>query len=111
VTPRQDLARLTYAADRDIDKMYAPLSDAIGPIVRKRAVDGKITQEARVVILRDVDTLLDTVFPERRGAPSKLQALIEARASQGAFLPVQDAVAVMRRHVPDELRKRMGDSE
>ena len=109
MTPRRDLARLTYAADRDIDREFAPLSDAIGPIVRKRAVDGKITQEGRVFILRDIDKLLDDVFPKRRGAPSKLQALIEARASEAAFLPVQDAVAVMRRHVPKLLLEKMGD--
>src|SRR5690242_4910150 len=102
--PRRDLARLTYAADKDIDALYAPLSEQIGTIVRSRPVDGKITQEARTLILRDVEGLLDQVFPKRRGAPSKLQALIEARASQAAFLPVRDAVAVMRRHVPDELR-------
>src|SRR5690349_24730824 len=107
--PRRDLARLTYAADKDIDAIYAPLSEQIGTIVRSRAVDGKITPEARTLILRDVDKLLDTALPKRRGAPSRLQALIEARASQAAFLPVRDAVAFMRRHVPKPLRKRMGD--
>jgi hypothetical protein len=110
-TPRRDLARATYLADREIDKLWAPLSDAIGAIVRKRAVDGKITQEARVLALRDIDKLLDRVFPKQRGGPSVLQAMIERRAAAAAFLPVADAVATMRRHVPDDLRKRMGDSE
>jgi hypothetical protein len=108
-TPRRDLARATYLADKEIDALWAPLSDAIGTIVRNRAVDGKITQEARALALRDVDKLLDRVFPKQRGGSSVLQAMIERRAAAAAFLPVADAVAVMRRHVPDELRRRMGD--
>jgi hypothetical protein len=107
--PRRDLARATYQADKEIDALFAPLSDAIGTIIRKRAVDGKITQEARVLALRDIDKLLDRVFPKQRGGPSVLQAMIERRAAAAAFLPVAEAVATMRRHVPDELRKRMGD--
>jgi hypothetical protein len=33
------------------------------------------------------------------------------QGEQAAFLPVAEAVAMMRRHVPGELRKRMGDTE
>jgi hypothetical protein len=36
--------------------------------------------------------------------------MIERRAAAAAFLPVAEAVATMRRHVPGELRKRMGDT-
>lgn len=111
MTPRRDLARATYQADREIDALYRPLSDAIGAMVRKRAVDGKITQEGRTLLLRDVDGLLDRVFPKKRGTGSALQSLIERRAAAAAFLPVRDAVATIRRHVPDELRERMGDTD
>jgi hypothetical protein len=109
--PRRDLARATYLADKEIDALWAPLSDAIGGIVRKRAVDGKITQEARVLALRDIDKLLDRVFPKQRGGPSVLQAMIERRAAAAAFLPVADAVATMRRHVPKDVLVAMGDDK
>jgi hypothetical protein len=109
-TPRRDLARATYLADKEIDALWAPLSDAIGTIVRNRAVDGKITPEARTAILRDIDKLLDRVFPKQRGGPSVLQAMIERRAAAAAFLPVADAVAVMRRHVPKPILAKMGDT-
>lgn len=111
MTPRRDLARATYQTDRAIDALWAPLSEQIGTMVRSRAVDGKITPEARTAILRDVDGLLDAVFPKKRGAPSKLQALIEQHARQAALLPVRDAVAVMRRHVPKLLLEKMGDTD
>jgi hypothetical protein len=109
VTPRRDLARALYQADKELDRIHAPLVPKIGASVRKHAIDQKVTQEARVAILRDVDAMLDTIYPAKRGAPSKLQRLIEQRAQLAAMLPIADAVAVMRRHVPDDLRKRMGD--
>lgn len=114
MTPRQDLTRATYLADREIDRLHAPLVDQIGASVRTHAVDTldgpRITQDARRAILRDVDGLLDAVYPKRRGASSRLQAMIEQRANAARLLPVAEAVAVMRRHVPDDLRERMGDT-
>lgn len=115
MTARQDLARATYLADTEIDRLHAPLVDRIGASVRKHAVDtpdgSRITQDARRAILSDVDRMLDTLYPKRRGAPSRLQAMIERRANAARVLPVAEAVAVMRRHVPEDLRERMGDSE
>jgi hypothetical protein len=109
--PRRDLAKAQYDAQTAIDALFRPLAPEIGAIVRRRAVDGMITADARTLILHDVDALLSDVFPKKRGAPSKLQALIEQHARQAALLPVRDAVAIMRRHVPDELRKAMGDTK
>lgn len=109
-TPRRDLARALYQADVALDKLHAPLVPKIGASVRKHAIEQKITQEARMAILRDVDAMLtDAGYPAKRGAPSNLQRLIEQRAQAAAMLPIADAVAVMRRHVPDDLRERMGD--
>ena len=113
--PRRNLAKATYEVNRAIDRLHAPLVDQIGASVRKHAVDTpdgpRITQEARRAILRDVDSMLSTIYPVRRGAPSRLQSLIEQHANDARLLPIADAVAVMRRHVPDDLRERMGDTE
>ena len=111
--PRRDLAKATYEAVRAVERLHAPLVDQIGASVRNHAVDTpdgpRITQEARRAILRDVDGMLDGIYGKRRGAASQLQAVIEQHASQAAFLPVRDAVATIRRHVPEGLRLRMGD--
>jgi hypothetical protein len=40
-----------------------------------------------------------------------LQAMIERRAAAAAFLPVAEAVATMRRHVPKPLLEKMGDTD
>ena len=110
MTPRRDLARATYLMDRALDTLYRPAAPRLAASVRKHASDGQITQAGRLAIMRDVDRILDAIgFPKRRGAPSRLQALIEQRANAARLLPIADAVAVMRRHVPDELRTEMGD--
>ena len=110
MTPRRDLARATYLMDRAIDKLYRPAAPRLAASVRNHASDGQITQEARMLIMRDVDKILSDIgFPKRRGAPSKLQTLIEDRARAVQLLPVAAAVEQMRRVVPDELRKVMGD--
>ena len=112
MTPRRDLARALYQADKELDRIHAPLVPKIGASVRNHAQDGKITQEARVAILRDVDAMLtEAGYPAKRGAPSRLQRLIEQRAQLAAMLPIADAVAVMRRHVPDDVLAAMGDAE
>ena len=108
--PRRDLARATYLMDRTLDALYAPAAPRLAASVRKHASDGQITQAGRLAIMRDVDRILDSVgFPAKRGAPSKLQALIEQRANAARLLPIADAVAVMRRHVPEDVLTAMGD--
>ena len=108
--PRRDLARATYFTDKAIDALYRPAAPRLAASVRRNASDGVITQEARLLIMRDVDRILDSVgFPKRRGARCDLQTLIEQRARAAQLLPIADAVAVMRRVVPDELRTEMGD--
>ena len=112
MTPRRDLARATYLADKAIDALYRPAAPRLAASVRRNASDGVITQAGRLAIMRDVDRILDSVgFPKRRGAPSKLQALIEDRARAVQLLPVADAVEQMRRVVPDEVLTAMGDEE
>ena len=110
MTPRRDLAKATYLADKAIDALYRPAAPRLAASVRRNASDGVITQAGRLAIMRDVDRILDSVgFPKRRGARCDLQTLIEQRANAARVLPIADAVAVMRRHVPDDVLTAMGD--
>ena len=99
MTPRRDLARATYAADRAIDAMSRDLMGRVGKAVRQ--CEGPITQSARTAILRDVDDALDRWYPKRRGAPSRLQGLIEDHARRVTLLPIEAAVNEIERYVPE----------
>jgi hypothetical protein len=109
MTARRDLATAVYQADRAIDQLHKPLVPKIGASVRTHAVDGRITQDARRAILRDVDALLDTVYGERQGGPSALRTIIENRANAARALVVADTVEQMRRVTPDDVLRAMGD--
>jgi hypothetical protein len=109
VTARRDLATTVYQADRAIDQLHKTLVPKIGASVRTHAVDGRITQDARRAILRDVDALLDTVYGERRGGPSALLTLIEDRANAARALVIADTVEQIRRVTPDDVLRAMGD--
>jgi hypothetical protein len=109
MTARRDLATTVYQADRAIDQLHKPLVPKIGASVRTHAVDGRITQDARRSILRDVDVLLDTVYGERRNGPSALRTVILNRANAARALVIADAVEQMRRVTPDDVLRAMGD--
>jgi hypothetical protein len=96
------LNRLGYSADREIDRLTAPLADGVAASVRKHAVkqpNGKsvITPLAYRLILRDVDRLLVTVYGARRGDTGAPMYRAIAAAGQAAHEdPIGRAVAELR---------------
>jgi len=109
VTAARDLASSVVAADRDISRMTAPFGPAVAASVRRHAVDGVVTATTRAAVLRDVDALLSTVYPTRRGAPSRLEAMIVRRAREAQAKPIAAAVGELRGRLPDDLLTAMGD--
>ena len=109
MTVRRDLASSVVAADRDISRLTAPLAPAVAASVRRHAVDGVITATGRLAILRDVDRLLATVYPTRRGAPSRLERMIVRRAREAQAKPIAAAVGELRGRLPYDLLTVMGD--
>ena len=109
MTARRDLARVTVAAERDLDRLHAPLGPAIAASVRRHAANGTITPIARLAILRDVGTVLDEVYPAKRGAPSRLEALVVRRAREAQRKPIAAAVADLRGQLGPALLTAMGD--
>jgi len=109
VTVRRDLASSVVAADRDISRLTASLGHALAASVRRHAVDGVVTATGRLAIMRDVDRTISTVYPTRRGAPSKLEAMIVRRAREAQAKPIAAAVGELRNRLPADLLIEMGD--
>jgi len=109
MTARTDLARVAYAAERDIDRLTAPLGPAIAASVARHAEDGVVTPTARLAILRDVDRVMSTVYPTERGAPSRLEFHLRRRSVEAMLAPIAAEVGRLRTRLPDDLLTRMGD--
>jgi phosphate uptake regulator len=107
VTARQDLAQSTYDVDRAIDKLSEQLSRDLRKAVTRNTESGPVTQEQRSAIMRDVDKVLDTVYPVKRGAMSVMQSVIERHMFAAAQKPVSAAVGEIRKNVPDDLYEAM----
>ena len=110
MTARSDLARLVYAGEQDITRLYAGLGPALAASVARHAEDGVVTPTARLAILRDVDTvILPTVYPTEWGAPSRLEMQLRRRSVEAMRAPIAAEVGRLRKRLPDELLTRMGD--
>jgi hypothetical protein len=107
---KRDLARTVYAADVAIDAIYRPVAPRLASSVRKHAVQGKITQDGRQAIMRDVDAMLDALgYPTRRGQIGAMQRMIEEHANAARRFPVAEAVSTIRKHTPPDVLAAMGD--
>jgi hypothetical protein len=115
VTARRDLAASTYAAERAIDRAFAPLAPRMRRIIEQHAVETdagrRIPAGARVSIMRQVDALLDEVFPKARGGRSRLERLIVEAAAEARMKPIAEAVGVIEQALEDEpeVLERMSD--
>lgn len=113
MTARRDLAESVALAERDIDRLFKPLSESIGAIVTKHARDTpdgpRIDAAARSAILRDVDTLLNSVYPKRRGGRSALEDVIVARSNDARMKPIDAACNTIRSRVDDPLFAAMSN--
>ncbi len=107
------LDKVHRAAERDIDTLTIPLSEAVVASVRRHAVNGVITPGARVRIMRDVEAARRGIYGARRGSPSPMLAMVMERAGEAVLLPVADAVKVIRRALKDEpdLLEALGDTD
>jgi hypothetical protein len=103
MTARTDLASSIESCEKQIDALFAPLAPQVAASVRNRAEGGKITHAARRAILRDLDALLDTVYPTKRGAPSRLENLIVRQTAAVRRKPVAAAVETIETKLDDEL--------
>ena len=84
------LNRLSYRADRAIDRLTAPLADAVADSVRRHAVpmpDGTavVTPLARLLILRETEAALAAVYGRFRGDATAPMYQTIAQAANAAY--------------------------
>lgn len=102
MTARRDLADSVFEAERELDRMFAALAPALRRSVERRAEGGAITDDARRGILRDVDAILDVIYPVHRGAPSRIEEMVVRHSNAARFKPVVAAVTDIRARLTDE---------
>lgn len=91
------------------------MSESIHALVLKHAFQSsegpRITASGYVAITRELDTLLNAVFPQGHGQPSPLEELIVRRANDARLKPIAVATDQMRARLKREpdLLKAMGD--
>lgn len=110
MTARRDLAESVEAAERELDRLFAPLAPALRRSVERRVEGGAITNDARRAILRDVDAILDAIYPTQRGAPSLIEEMANSQSNAARFKPIVVAVTDIRVRLQDEplLLNRLG---
>jgi hypothetical protein len=110
---KRDLRDATFAAETEIDALFAAFGRDLSASVRRHAEDGQVTPVTRHLVLSDLEPLLDRIYGVHQGQPSALGELIVRVAGELRATVVTRTIASIRRslkHEPDLLRA-MGDHE
>jgi hypothetical protein len=111
-TAARALNRLGYAADRAIDRLTAPLAEAVAASVRRHAVTGAngtqvLSPLGYRLVMRDVDRLLRRIYGDRQGDTTAPMYRTIAQAAEAAHEePIDRTIADMRRRLEGERELR-----
>jgi hypothetical protein len=77
----KDLKAVQRAGDRDVQLQVGSIATSVSELVMRHAVKGPsgtltLNRQARRRIMRDIDPILNTIYPPSPGAASPLQATI-----------------------------------
>ena len=108
-TPRDPLAPTLARQRRDVTLLYATLADAIElSFARHATPDRPLTWDARSRILAEIGASLDVIYGRFRGdRDAALLEIIRRDTAEARFRPLDDAVRLWRREMPDALRDRV----
>lgn len=102
MTARADLAAITEAAERAIDRPHDVAARRLGAAARRACPTGPMTWDARRLILREVDLILGLMYGFRRGDPSLMEQIIAQHADVAYGTPTLREAArvapILRRH-------------
>ena len=99
---RRQLRSAIAAGDAAMNRIYAHLAPRVRAIVEANATkDDELTPAGRKRAMRQIDRLLDEVFPARRGGPSITEAAIVAHSRRAADQVVENAVREVERADPE----------